>query len=187
MVGSSCLRGAACRVATVFRSTRVPAVGIRRHPVILVLMFGIAAPVLADPVPQVAARYQPGLDEAWVLAEAGRLPSRPCTRVLTMAVSEMRASTTERQARMEAIQAAEACYVRTAIRFIERHLDLVEAGRAECASLIPGMAVHRASLGESIEALGESRADFDGRIVAEVGVRLRVTCPDEAAVIFEGP
>ncbi|MDD3518875.1 MAG: hypothetical protein PHQ14_11045, partial [Chromatiales bacterium] len=130
----------------------------------LLLGSGLAANVPADDRPQLADRYQEGLDQAWELADAGRLPCRPCTRVMGTAVSVMRNPAADRQARMEAVRAAEACYVQVAVLFIDRRLDAAERGETNCTSLIPGMAVHRSSLSESVEEIGQSRAEFDARI-----------------------
>ncbi len=141
-----------------------------------------AAP--ADAKPAVAERYQAGFDRAWAQAEQGRAPTMACGQVIGTAVGGAPQQATDEQARREAVQAADACYVRATVRFLNHRLDSIEAGETNCNSPIAAMAVHRASLGGFIDELGESQAEFDRRIAAAVGDRMRAACPDAAGIIL---
>ncbi len=133
--------------------------------------------------PEVAERYQRGFDSAWERAEQGRSPSGACAQVIGTVVGEMQQELDDK-ARAEALHAADACYVRAMVRFLEKRLDAIEAGEANCIGPVSSTSIHRSSLGGFIEDLGESRAEFDGRIAAAVGDRVRAACPDAAAVIL---
>lgn len=142
---------------------------------------GTAAP---DEKPAVAERYQAGFDRAWTQADQGLSPTMACAQVIGTAVGGKARHATDDRERDDAIQAADACYVRATVLFLSRRLDSIEAGEQNCTAPMSAMAVHRASLGGHIDELGESQADFDQRITAAIGDRLRAACPDAADVIL---
>jgi len=133
--------------------------------------------------PAVAERYQAGLDRAWAQAEQGRAPSSACAQVIGTAVS-LAQQAKDAHDRTEAVQAADACYVRAMILFLNHHMEKIESGESNCIAPISAMAVHRGSLGGFIDQIGESQAEFDGRITAAVGDRVRAACPDAAGIIL---
>ena len=138
---------------------------------------------MADSKPRLAEPYRKGFDRVWERAEAGKAPTMACASVVGTAVGMAQRAGADATVRRDAVAAAHACYVLAAAQYLERYLATA-SGPAACNGPIAAMAVHRSSLGGFITDLGESRADYDQRIRALAGSRVRAACAHAAAVIL---
>lgn len=143
----------------------------------------LVATAMADNRPRLAERYQAGFDRAWAQAEAGKAPTMACASVVGAAVGMAQRASADAAVRRDAVAAAHACYVLAAAQYLERYLAAA-SGPTACNGPIAAMAVHRSALGGFITDLGESRADYDQRIRALAGSRVRAACAHAAAVIL---
>lgn len=141
-----------------------------------------AGPAVADGKPDVSERYQRNVDRAWATADKGRGPSSICGLVVGAAARPMEEGSADEK--RDALQAIEACYVTVILRYLSRALDGIEAGTVTCAGPMGVMSMHRGSLGRHMTNMGLDRAEYDARIAAATGDRVRAACPDFAGSIL---
>jgi len=153
--------------------------------IIMAFLVLSAGPASADGKPEVSDRYQRNIDRAWETADKGRGPSSICGLVIGAAARPMEEGSPDEK--RDALQAIEACYVTVIVRYLSRAVDGIEAGTVTCAGPMGAMTMHRGSVGIYMTNMGLDRAEYDARIVAAMGDRVRAACPDFAkAILGEG-